>query len=91
MISVVNNLERLARGVCLLWHFGIFAVLIMLESILRPILPVIDNAFDNYFSRTHKYKNAGEFLMIKFCQGMFDVLGIRILTTFNVTNYMSNS
>jgi hypothetical protein len=89
MFAVVNNLERLARGVCFLWHFGIFATLILLESLFRPILSLINASLDHHFSRTFPFKNAGEWLIVKFCQGMFDVLGIRIITSYNVHHHLT--
>jgi len=86
MSSLTLNIERIARGVCFFCHFGLYSTAIFLESIIRPILPMFDDFFDNYFSENYKLRNAGEFLIKSFSKHMFEVFGINVIAEFKVRN-----
>lgn len=88
MSSLTMTIERAARAACFLCHFGLYSTAIILESIIRPALPMFDEIFENHFSQNYKLRHAGEFLIKNFSKKMFEVLGINVISEFKVKSHM---
>jgi hypothetical protein len=82
--SPALEIERITRGVCFFVHFGIHALLVVLDAIFHYLIPSLALAVDAYFIETHKVRSPTEYLIKTFASGLFKVFGIRLITEFKV-------
>ncbi len=84
MSNIVQKLEQFGRGICFFCHFGFFSAFLIIEALWRSFIPGLDKCLQWFSCDSQNLRNVGELLAKLFLKGVFDVLGINIITEYRV-------